>query len=62
MSTKSPQSFPTLLQKFFTQRLIQQQHVSPRTVAAYRDSFRLLLAFAHRQLHKSPSDNGDRRP
>lgn len=56
MSTKSPQSFPTLLQKFFTQRLIQQQHVSPRTVAAYRDSFRLLLAFAHRQLHKSPSD------
>lgn len=56
MSQKSFQSFPTLLQKFFTQRLIQQQHVSPRTVAAYRDSFRLLLAFAHRELHKSPSD------
>ena len=56
MSHKSPQSFPALLQKFFTQRLIQQQHVSPRTVAAYRDSFRLLLAFAHRKLHKFPSD------
>jgi integrase/recombinase XerD len=56
MTTKAPQSFPTLLQKFFTQRLIQQQHVSPRTVAAYRDSFRLLIAFAHRKLHKSPSD------
>jgi integrase/recombinase XerD len=56
MSHKAPQSFPTLLQKFFTQRLIQQQNVSPRTVAAYRDSFRLLLAFAHRKLHKSPSD------
>jgi integrase/recombinase XerD len=56
MSHKAPQSFPTLLQKFFTQRLIQQQNVSPRTVAAYRDSFRLLLAFAHRKLRKSPSD------
>jgi len=56
MTTKAPQSFPTLLQKFFTQRLIQQQQVSPRTVAAYRDSFRLLIAFAHRKLHKSPGD------
>jgi site-specific recombinase XerD len=56
MTTKVPQSFPTLLRKFFTQRLIQQQHVSPRTVVAYRDSFRLLIAFAHRKLHKSPSD------
>jgi site-specific recombinase XerD len=56
MSEKTPQSFPTLLQKFFTQRLMQQQRVSPRTVAAYRDSFRLLLAFTHRKLHKSPSD------
>jgi len=37
-------------------RLIQQQQVSPRTVAAYRDSFRLLLAFAHRKLHKCPSE------
>lgn len=56
MTTKVPQSFPTLLRKFFTQRLIQQQHVSPRTVVAYRDSFRLLIAFAHRRLRKSPSE------
>ncbi len=56
MTTKAPQSFPTLLQKFFTQRLIQQQQVSPRTVAAYRDSFRLLIAFAHRKLRKSPGN------
>jgi len=50
------QSFPVLLQKFFTERLVQQRHASPRTVAAYRDSFRLLLAFAHKRLHKRPSD------
>src|SRR5687767_2934808 len=56
MSASTPQPFPALLQKFFAQRLIQQRHVSPRTVTAYRDSFRLLLAFAHRQLRKRPSD------
>ena len=32
-------SFPTLLQQFFLERLIQQRNVSPQTVAAYRDSF-----------------------
>jgi len=56
VSTSAPQPFPVLLQKFFAQRLMQQQHVSPRTVTAYRDSFRLLLAFAHHKLHKRPSD------
>jgi integrase/recombinase XerD len=56
MSTSVIQSFPVLLQKFFTERLMQQRHASPRTVAAYRDSFRLLLAFAHQRLHKRPSD------
>jgi site-specific recombinase XerD len=35
-----------LLQTFFTQRLVAQQNASPHTVAAYRDTFRLLLAFA----------------
>jgi len=56
MTAPVPQSFPVLLQRFFVQRLIQQQHVTPCTVAAYRDSFRLLLGFAHRQLRKRPSD------
>lgn len=56
MSKPSIQPFPALLQKFFTQRLQQQRHVSPRTVTAYRDSFRLLLAFAYQRLHKRPSD------
>ena len=56
MSRSTTQPFPSLLQKFFTQRLLQQRHASPCTVAAYRDSFRLLLAFAHQRLHKRPSD------
>ena len=43
MSTLSPLSFSCLLQQFFVQRLMQQLHASPCTVAAYRDTFRLLL-------------------
>jgi integrase/recombinase XerD len=35
---------PTL-QKFFTDRLLTQRQVSPATVAAYRDTLRLLLGF-----------------
>lgn len=35
---------PTL-QKFFTDRLLTQRQVSPATVAAYRDTFRLLLGY-----------------
>lgn len=37
---------PTL-QKFFTDRLASQRAASPHTIAAYRDTFRLLLGFAH---------------
>ena len=47
-------SFPTLLQQFFLERLIRQRNVSTQTVAAYRDSFRLLLEFAQLHLGKSP--------
>jgi integrase/recombinase XerD len=50
------QPFPVLVQKFFMQRLQEQRHVSPRTVMAYRDSFRLLLAFAYQRLHKRPAE------
>ena len=56
MSTPSTLGFPCLLQQFFVQRLMQQLHASPRTVAAYRDSFRLLLDFAHRRLRKQPAE------
>ena len=34
------------LQAFFTERLIRQRQASPHTIAAYRDTFRLLLGFA----------------
>jgi len=53
-SPGSPNSFPTLLQQFFMERLIEQRNVSPQTVAAYRDSFRLLLQFAQDHLGKTP--------
>jgi site-specific recombinase XerD len=46
---------PSLLQSFFTDRLLQQRQVSPHTVAGYRDSFRLLLHFAKERLGKNPS-------
>jgi site-specific recombinase XerD len=45
-----------LLESFFTERLQHQRQVSPHTIAAYRDAFRLLLGFAHKRLGKAPSD------
>ena len=47
--------FPALLQAFFTDRLIRQRRASPHTVAAYRNSFRLLLGFATARLRRAPS-------
>jgi len=44
-----------LLEAFFVDRLIRQRQVSEHTIAAYRDSFRLLLRFAQARLGKSPS-------
>ncbi|PYX86727.1 MAG: integrase [Acidobacteria bacterium] len=48
-------SFPSLLQSFFTDRLLRQRQASPHTVATYRDCFRLLLQFAKERLGKMPS-------
>ena len=47
--------FPSLLETFFTRRLIAQRKASPHTIASYRDTFRLLLQFAERRLAKAPS-------
>ena len=44
-----------VLQGFFTDRLARQKKASPNTVAAYRDTCRLLLAFARGQTGKAPS-------
>jgi len=48
-------NFQALLQGFFVDRLVRQRRASVHTIAAYRDTFRLLLRFANERLHKSPS-------
>jgi site-specific recombinase XerD len=48
---------PTL-QAFFTDRLAQQRQASPRTIAAYRDTLRLLLGYVHQQTGKTASTLG----
>jgi integrase/recombinase XerD len=45
----------TLVEAFFCKRLISQRHASPHTIASYRDTFRLLLAFAQKRLSRPPS-------
>jgi site-specific recombinase XerD len=45
---------PTL-QAFFTVRLVNQKRASAHTIAAYRDTFCLLLGFAQRRTGKMPS-------
>jgi integrase/recombinase XerD len=51
----STPSFATLLQSFFLEHLGRHRAVSPRTIAAYRDCFRLLLQFAEQHIGKSPT-------
>jgi len=46
---------PTL-QAFFTERLAGQLQASPQTIAAYRDSLRLLIVFAHQRTGTTPAD------
>jgi site-specific recombinase XerD len=46
----------SLLQRFFTDRLLKQLGASPHTIAAYRDAFRLLLRFASERLKRRPSE------
>lgn len=48
-------SFASLVQHFFTEYLVKQRAVSPRTVASYRDAMMLFLDFAHERLGKSPT-------
>jgi site-specific recombinase XerC len=48
---------PTL-EAFFTERLVGQRQVSPHTIAAYRDSFRLLLGFLQDRTGKPPCKLG----
>jgi len=48
-------SFPRLIRQFFCERLVAQRRASPRTVAAYRDAFRLFLEYVQTRTGKRPS-------
>jgi site-specific recombinase XerD len=50
-----PASFAPLLERFFTQRLMQQRQASAHTISSYRDTFRQFLEFVQKRLHKPPS-------
>jgi site-specific recombinase XerC len=54
-TTTTSTSLAPLLEQFFTQRLMQQRQASPHTISSYRDTFRLLLTFAHQRLHTPPA-------
>ncbi len=45
-----------LLHEFFLERLARERRVSPCTLAAYRDAWKLLLAFAAARLHRLPTE------
>ena len=48
-------AFVALLERFFTQRLMQQREASPHTVSSCRDTFRQFLVFAQQRLGQTPS-------
>src|SRR6266496_13646 len=48
-------TFSELLQAYFTERLMEECNASPHTIANYRDTFRLLIAYAQRRLKKPPT-------
>lgn len=48
-------SFAGLLERFFTERLMRQRQASAHTIASYRDTFKMLLQFVQKRLHKAPS-------
>jgi site-specific recombinase XerD len=50
-----PPSFAALVQQFFTEYLVAQRAVSPRTIDCYRDALMLFLEFAGRKLSKAPT-------
>jgi site-specific recombinase XerD len=42
------------MQSFFTDRLVKQRRVSPRTIAVYRDTMRLLVTYAQQHHDRPP--------
>ena len=45
----------TLIERYFTERLMRQRNVSANTIASYGDTFRLLFTFAQTRLRRAPS-------
>ena len=54
-SSKSSCNVASLIERYFTERLMRQRNVSSNTIASYRDTFRLLFTFAQARLRKPPS-------
>ena len=52
---KPSSNVATLIERYFTERLMRQRAVSSNTIASYRDTFRLLFIFAQARLRKPPS-------
>jgi integrase/recombinase XerD len=48
--------FSPLCQSFFSKRLITQRRASPHTIAAYAQTFRLLVTYAQIQLRTPPAE------
>lgn len=55
---KPAPSFASLIQQFFTEYLVAQRAVSPRTVDSYRDALMLFLNFISHETGKEPSRLG----
>ena len=55
LTAPRPVSFAALVQQFFTEYLVAQRALSPRTIASYRDSLLLFLDFAQHRLGKMPT-------
>lgn len=55
MAEHAAPTLATLVQRFFMDHLIEQRAVSPQTIAAYRDTLRLLLSYAAIALSRTPS-------
>ncbi len=51
-----PPSFASVVQQFFTEYLVAQRAVSPRTVACYRDALMLFLDFSSQRLKKTATN------
>ena len=51
-----------ILQGFFTDRLVRQRQASPHTIAAYRDSLRLLITYAGERDRQAARRPGRHRP